>query len=87
MIILIEYIILFPGDNFLFEFVINNFVILFVVVVDFLFHVVLTRNDLNYLIHLNKNLRLELVMNLKINEYYYLNDFEKVYKLIFKLFK
>ena len=51
------------------------------------FYVVLARNDLDHLIHLNRNLRLELVINLEINEYYYLNDFEEVYKFTLKLFK
>ena len=37
MNILIEYIILFFGDNFLFEFFINNFVILFAVIIYSLF--------------------------------------------------
>ena len=54
---------------------------------DFLFYVVLTRNNLNKLIHLIKKFRLKSVINLEINGYYYLNDFEKVYKLAFELFK
>ena len=86
MIILIEYVILFVEDNVLFEFI-KDFITLFIIVMNFLFHVILTRNNLNKLIHLIKKLRLGLIINLKINEYYYLDDFEKVYKLIFKLFK
>ena len=54
---------------------------------NFLFHAVLVRNDLNKLIYLIKKLRLKSIINLEINRCYYLNDFEKVYKLIFKLFK
>ena len=84
---LIKYIILSPGDNFLFESFKNNLVILFVVVINFLFHVILIYNDLNKLIHLIKKLYLKSIINLKINEYYYLNDFEEIYKFTFKLFK
>ena len=87
MIILIEYIFLSLEDNFLFEFIIINFVILFAVIINSLFHVILIRNDLNYLIDLNKNLRLKLIINLKINEYYYLKKIEEIYKLVIKLFK
>ena len=87
IIILIEYIILSLENNFLFESIIMNFVILFAVIENSLFHVILTRNNLNHLIHLNKNLRLRLIINLKINKYYYLKEFEKIYKLIIKLYK
>ena len=42
---LIKYIILFFEDNFLFKFVKDDFVILFIIVINFSFHVVLTRNN------------------------------------------
>ena len=41
IIILIEYIILSLEDNFLFEFFKNNFVILFIVIINSLFHIIL----------------------------------------------
>ena len=54
---------------------------------NFSFYAVLARNDLDYLIHLDKNLRLKSIIDLEINRYYYLNEFEEVYKLVIKLFK
>ena len=84
---LIEYIILSLENNFLFEFFKNSLIILFIVIINFSFHVVLIRNDLDKLIYLTKKLRLRSIINLEINGYYYLNDFEKVYKFTFKLFK
>ena len=84
---MIEYIILSLEDNFLFEFFKNNFIILFIIIIDFSFYVILIRNNLNKFIYLIKKLRLKSIINLKINEYYYLNDFEEIYKFAFKLFK
>ena len=87
MIILIKYIILSLGSDFLFEFFKNYLVILFTAIINSLFHVVLTRNNLNQLIHLIRKLQSKLIINLKINKYYHLKDFEKIYNLTLKLFK
>ena len=52
--ILIEYIILLIGDNFLFE-LIEDYIILFTIVINSLFHVVLIRNTSDKSTHLMKN--------------------------------
>ena len=87
MIISIKHVILSLEDNFLFESFKNNLIILFVIIVDSSFHVILARNDLNKSIYLSKKLHLKSIINLKINEYYHLNDFEEIYKLALKLFE
>ena len=71
----------------MFESVIRCFIVLFVVVINSSFYVILIRNDSDQLIHLLRKLQMRIITNMKINEYYYLNDFEKAYELIFKLFK
>ena len=45
IIVLIEHISLFAENDFMFKFVINCFIALFVVVINFSFHIVLARND------------------------------------------
>ena len=87
MMIFIKHIFLFAENNFIFEFVIRYFIALFIVIMNFLFYIILTRNNLNESIYLLKKFQIKSIMNLKIDECYHLNNFEKIYKLIFKLFK
>ena len=47
MAVLIKYIISPFADNFLFELVKDDLVVLFIIVINSLFHVILTRNNLN----------------------------------------
>ena len=65
----------------------KDFIALFAIIMNSLFHAVLTRNDLNKPIYLIRKLRLRSIINLEINKYYHLNDSEEIYKLAFKLFK
>lgn len=45
IIISIEHISLFAENNFMFKFTINLFIVLFVIIINFSFHVVLAYND------------------------------------------
>ena len=52
----IKHISLFAKDNFIFKFIINYFIVLFVIIINSLFHVVLTYNDLKKSINLSRRL-------------------------------
>ena len=87
IIVSIEYISLFIENNFIFKLVIRCFITLFAIIINSLFHVVLIRNDLKKSINLFRKYQLKLIINLKINKCYYLNNYKKAYKMTFKLFK
>ena len=74
-------------DNYIFEFIDRYLVTLFFIIINNLFHVILIRNNFKYSILLFYKLQLNLVINLEIDKYYYLNSFEEVYKLVIKLLK
>lgn len=78
IIILIEYIDLYSEDNFLFKSVKKYSITLYTIVINSLFYVVLARNDLDRLIYLSKRFQLRLIIDLKINKYYYLDNFEEI---------
>ena len=63
-------------DNYVFESIDKCSVALFVIVMNSSFYIVLTRNNFDKSIHLLKRLQVEFVMNLKIDEYYYLQNIE-----------
>ena len=74
-------------DNYIFKFIDEYPVILFFVIINNLFHAVLARNNFKYLILLSRKLQLNSVIDIEIDGYYYLNFFEKIYKLVVKLSK
>ena len=73
----IEDVKLFFGD-YIFKFINKYLVTLFIIVINILFHVILIRNNSKYSILLSRKLQLNLLINLEIDGYYYLNSFEKI---------
>ena len=63
-------------DNYVFKSVDKCSIALFAVVVNLSFYAVLTRNNFDKSIHLLKRLQVEFVMNLEVDEYYYLQNVE-----------
>ena len=74
---LIEHVNLF-FKNYMFKFINECLVILFIIIINFLFHAILTRNDFKETIQLFRKLQIKSIMNLKVDDYYYVNDFKKV---------
>lgn len=72
----VEHIKLSPND-YMFESVSECPVVLFAAVIDFSFHAVLVRNDFEQAIELSRKLQIDSIMNLEIDDCYYLNDFEE----------
>ena len=64
-------------DDYICESTNECLVALFVAVINASFHAVITRNNFDRLVDLLKKLQMSFVMNLKVDECYYLNNFEK----------
>ena len=80
--ILINYIDLSIENNFIFKLVANYLVVLFVFLVNFFFYIILARNNLNILIKLSRKLQINIVINLNIDKYYYVDNQENTQKLV-----
>ena len=83
----IKHINLSAENNFIFESVKDCSIALFAAVVDFLFHIVLARNDSDQSIYLSSHLQLGSIMNLDVNGYYHLDDAEETHDLALMLLK
>ena len=75
------------SNNYLFKLINKYLVILFITLIDFLFYVILIYNNLDQLVYLSSKLQFSLIINLKADDYYYLQNINKVYKLVIKLSK
>lgn len=56
--------------NYMFKFVNEYFVTLFIIIINFLFYAILIYNDFKQIIYLSQKLRIELIINLKANDDY-----------------
>ena len=78
IVILIKYIKLLIRDNFIFESTKGYLVVLFTLVIDLSFYIVLVRNNSNKSINLSSKLYINFVIDVKANRYYYLDNFKEV---------
>ena len=65
-----------PFDDYVFESIDECSIALFAAVMNLSFYIVLTRNDFDESIYLLKRLQVGFVMNLEVDEYYYLQNVE-----------
>ena len=72
--ILIDYINLPAGNDFIFKPAVDCPVILFVLLVNSSFHAVIVRNNSNILVDLPRKLYVSTVIDLDIDRYYYINN-------------
>lgn len=74
-----------PNNNYMFKPADEYPVTLFTTVINTSFHAVITRNNTNQPVHLPRRLQINSVMNLKIDEYYHIDDSKEAQKLTIKL--
>ena len=75
--VLIKYIELLAREDYMFKLVNRYLVILFIAVVNLSFYTILIYNNLDKLINLPSKFYINLVIDIEIDRYYYLNNFKK----------
>ena len=78
IIISIKHLDLSARDNYIFKPVNGYPVVLFAIVIDLSFYIILVYNNLNKSINLSSKFYVNLIINIEVDRYYYLNNCEEV---------
>ena len=65
-------------DNFIFKSAKGCLVVLFTSIVNLLFYIILIYNNLNKSVNLSSKLYINIIIDIKVNKYYYLDNSEEV---------